>query len=571
MTIFSAPRARWILQEPESQSLVALSQSPLGVALPPLIRRLLALRSLTGEAAMRSFLQPRLADLSDPFALPDMRLAVERIFTAIARQEHIVLYGDYDVDGVTSLTIMTLVLRAYGANPHCFLPLRMGEGYGLSHDGLERCFEEHGKPQLLIAMDCGTGSVAEVAWLRDQGVECIIVDHHEPGEARPDCVALVNPKVGSAMTYFCTAGLAFKLAHALLKERRLESFDLREHLDLVALGTVADLVPLMEENRTLVRKGLEKLGETTKAGLCALKVIAGLDGAIQAPHIGFRLGPRLNAAGRLDTAQTALDLLLCEDPAEARECAELLDAHNRERQHVEETVRREAAAMLEADPTVAEGPCIVLGSRAWHSGVVGIVASRIMREFHRPTVLIAFDEHGLGRGSGRSVPGVSLVEALNRCRHLLAGGGGHDMAVGLSLPEENFAAFRHAMREAVASLTAVEGLSPLLELEAEIRLAELVPEFYRHYLHLEPFGMGNPEPIFLCRRVEPQLPGTVLKERHWKLLLRQGAEVRPAMWFNAPIAAPPTAPWDVAFKLQRHLWRGQESWQLMICAVREAE
>lgn len=568
MTYFAAPRTEWLLQEPPAPSLAALTQSALGRELPPLVLRLLALRGLGEEGTARNFLEPRLADLGDPFLLPEMRQAVDRIFAAIENNESVTLFGDYDVDGVTSLTLITLILRAYGLDPQCFLPHRVEEGYGLSRDGLARCFEEHGTPKLLIAMDCGTGSVAEVAWLKEQGVDCIIVDHHEPGPQRPDAVALVNPKLNGELTYLCTAGLAFKVAHALLRTRRIAGFDLREHLDLVAMGTVADLVPLREENRVLVSKGLEKLSSTKRMGLCALKTIAGLDGFVQTHHIGFRLGPRLNAAGRLDTAQTALDLLLCEDPASARECAALLDAHNRERQEVEITVQKEASALLEADPTLAQSACIALGSRNWHSGVVGIVASRIMRDFHRPTILIAFDDDGHGRGSGRSVPGVSLVDALNSCRELLVKGGGHAMAVGISIEEENFAAFRTAMSAAVESQIQGAELAPTLELDAEVTLADLAPDFLQHYVAMEPFGMGNPEPVFVARRVEPQLPGNVIKEKHWKLLLRQHGEARPAMWFNAPVKDPPPTPWDVAFKVQRHVWRGQESWQLMICEVR---
>jgi single-stranded-DNA-specific exonuclease len=571
MTIPSAPLHLWVLQEPDAVAQDALVASELGRMVGPLAARLLALRNFTDETAARNFLEPRLADLGDPFVLPGMREAVARIFQAIERGESVTLYGDYDVDGVTSLTLITLILRAYGLDPHCFLPHRVEEGYGLSRDGLARCFEEHGRPHLLIAMDCGTGSVAEVAWLKEQRVDCIIVDHHEPGAERPAAVALVNPKLDGALTYLCTAGLAFKLAHALLKTRKLEGFDLREHLDLVAMGTVADLVPLMEENRVLVSKGLEKLSVTRRTGLCALKAVAGLDGFVQTQHIGFRLGPRLNAAGRLDTAQTALDLLLCEDAADARDCAALLDAHNRERQEVENTVQKEAAAMLESDPALSQGACIVLGSRKWHSGVVGIVASRIMRDFNRPTILVAFDEEGHGRGSGRSVRGVSLVDALNSCRSLLAKGGGHAMAVGISIEEENFSAFREAMNAAVAAQVQGQELAPTLEIDAEVAFADIGPPFLRHYSAMEPFGMGNEEPVFMARGVTPQLPGNIIKERHWKLLLRQGAEMRPAMWFNAPVKSPPPAPWDVAFKVQRHHWRGQESWQLMICGVREAE
>ncbi len=571
MTISPASCARWILQEPDPATWKSIQDSPLGDSLPPLICRLLALRGLNDEKSARAFLHPKLAELSDPFLLPQMQEAVQRIFQAIDQKEAVILYGDYDVDGVTSLTLLTLTLRAFGLTVNSYLPHRMEEGYGLSREGLARSFEKHGKPHLLIALDCGTCSIDEAAWLRTEGVDCVIVDHHDPLEIKPDCLALINPKLNGAFTYFCTVGLVFKLAHALLKTRRLEHFDLREQLDLVAMGTVADLVPLRDENRVIVQRGLDKLTETKRPGLCALKIIAGMDGPVQAHHIGFRLGPRLNAAGRLDTAQTSLDLLLCENFNDARDGAALLDKHNRERQDVEAVVQKAAALMLDSDPSIAMASCIVLGSRHWHPGVVGIVASRIMREYHRPTLLLAINDEGLGKGSGRSVPGVSLVQALDSCRHLLIRGGGHPMAVGISLTEENIPAFRAAMSASVETQITADELTPRLHLDAELSLADLTPDFLQHYNELEPFGMGNPEPLFLCRHVEPQLPGQILKDKHWKLQLHQDGKMRPAIWFNAPWQNPPPPPWDVALKIQRHLWRGQESWQLMISDVRSAE
>lgn len=567
------PPTVWTLRSPDASTVEDLKNSDLGRDLPPLLLHLLALRGhSSGEAG--TFLAPRLADLGDPFQLPQMQEAVARIFRAIDAQESVILYGDYDVDGVTSITLMTRVLEAYGLDARAFLPLRMGEGYGLSLEGLARCFDLHGKPGLLIALDCGTSATDEAAWLKEQGVDCIIVDHHEIPSTLPECVALVNPKVQGkegVYTYLCTVGLVFKLSHALLKTRRLSEFDLRKHLDLVAMGTVADLVPLCAENRVLVRRGLEVLAETSNIGLQALKHITGLNGFVQAHHIGYRLGPRLNAAGRLDTAQTSLDLLLCEASAEAREYAELLDLHNRERQEVENLVQREAQAMLEANPALAAGECIILGARGWHPGVVGIVASRLMRDHHRPVLMLAFDQGGMGKGSGRSVPGISLVAALEACRPLLEKGGGHPMAVGVSVLESNLAAFREAMIEAVRTQIQSDELAPKLHIDAEIRLEDLEPAFLDAYTQMEPFGMGNPEPVFLCRNVDPGLPGQILKERHWKILLRQGGATRPAMWFNAPLASPPQAPWDVVLKIQRHEWRGQLSWQVMVCEARAAE
>lgn len=558
----------WILREPDSALLEALAGAEPGASLHPLMRCLLALR---GIEDVEDFLEPRLASLSDPFELPQLEAAARRILQAVDKKERVILYGDYDVDGVTSMAQLTLALRAYGLEPGLFLPHRMDEGYGLSRDGLARCFEELGKPGLLVALDCGTSSVAEAAWLHEQGIDCVIVDHHEPGASLPECVALVNPKLTDEKSTFCTAGLVFKLLHGMQKIRRLPDFDLREQLDLAALGTVADLVPLIGENRLLVRKGLEKIADTKRPGLRALKAIAGVTGYIEAHHIGYRLGPRLNASGRLDHAKASLDLLLSEDPDEADEIASLLDGLNRERQDVESRAQIEATEMIKADPALAEAACIVLGSSSWHPGVVGIVASRIMRDFHRPALMLAFDENGQGRGSGRSVPGVSLVDALNECRHLLVKGGGHAMAVGVSIEHKNLAQFQKGMADAVEKQISTDQFHARIEVDVECRLSDFQETFFEQFTQIGPFGMGNPEPVFLIRDVEPRLPGQVLKEKHWKIMLQQGSAMLSAIWFNAPIGRTPPPPWDVAVKLQRQFWRGRESWSLLVNDVRSAQ
>ena len=334
---------RWLLKPVPESAAELIAES----GLHPILSLLLAQRGLTGTAQIREFLVPKLASLGDPTVLPEMNKAVERILQAVDQKQRVALYGDYDVDGVTSMALMYLTLKAYGIQAHLFLPSRMDEGYGLSLDGFARLFEEFGKPDLLLALDCGTTSTRELKWLHEQGVDCVIVDHHELApEGRPECVALVNPKLGDDYHYFCTAGLVFKVAHALMKTRRIEGFDLKETLDLVALGTVADLVPLVDENRLLVRRGLEALAQTQRVGLRALKLIAGVEGFVQTHHVGFRLGPRLNAAGRLDTALTSLQLLLEEDPLVASEYAALLESHNRDRQGVELAVYNEAEQML---------------------------------------------------------------------------------------------------------------------------------------------------------------------------------------------------------------------------------
>ena len=564
----SPPPPRWQLKPVPAGA----AELAVDTGVPPLIATLLLQRGITTAEAAREFLVPRLARLGDPRQLPEMPAAVERILRAVDEGQKVALYGDYDVDGVTSMALMYLTLKAYGVAPHLFLPSRMEEGYGLSLDGFARLFEEFGKPDLLIALDCGTTSVRELTWLQEQGVDCVIVDHHELAPTgRPPCIALVNPKLGEDYHYFCTAGLVFKVAHALLKTRFVEGFDLKEALDLVALGTVADLVPLVDENRLLVRRGLEALAETPRIGLRALKESAGVDGFIQTHHVGFRLGPRLNAAGRLDTASTALQLLLAEDPAVAADYAALLESHNRDRQAVELEVYNEAERQLAELGDLEHVSAIVLGSRNWHPGVVGIVASRISRLTHRPAILFSFDENGMGKGSGRSIPGFSLVEAIDYCREHIVRGGGHAMAAGVSVSEAKLEVFRERFCEAARLALGPQAPVPVLELDLEVRLRDLSLDFLQSYRLMEPFGQRNPEPVFLCRGVQPRLPGRWMKEKHLRVLLTQEGASMEARWFNAPAGNLPPPPWDVAMRIQRNFWRGEEQWQLTLDAVRTNE
>lgn len=513
------------------------------------------------------FLDPRLQTLGDPFLLPQMHAAVDRILAALERRERIVLYGDYDVDGVTSLALLTRVLRAYGAEPACFLPSRADEGYGLSPDGVARCVELH-QPQLLIAVDCGTSSVAEIAALAAQGIDTIVIDHHECKTALPACVALVNPKLGTDYAYLCSVGLVFKVAHALLKQRKAPGFDLRDCLDLVALGTVADLVPLREENRVLVKRGLGQLARSHWPGLRALIDVTGLGPQFTPGNVSFGFGPRLNAAGRLGTAEEALELLLTTDSGRARTIAASLDAQNRERRAVEEAVFRQADAQLAEWFDPARDAGIVVGARGWHTGVVGIVASRLLKKHHRPTLVIGFDEDGMGKGSGRSIEGFSLVAALARCAPLLEKHGGHEMAAGLTLHESRFARLRDAFRECAAELSP-EQLQPRLHLDAELTLGEIDYTLLDQHEALQPFGMGNPQPLFCARGVTLAAAPRVMKEKHYSFLLRQDGDEYRAVWFGGVAHDLPRQPWDVAFKIERNEWNGTVSPQIHIRAVRQ--
>ncbi len=513
-----------------------------------------------------------LKTLGDPFLLPDMAKAVEALFSAVDARRRIVLYGDYDVDGVTSLALLARLLRAYGAEVRCFLPSRMEEGYGLTPQGVARCVEETA-PELLVALDCGTASPDEIAWLAERGVECVVVDHHECQSRMPCCVALVNPKrpdcAGAAeWETLCTAGLVFKLCHALLKQRVLEGFDLRESLDLVAIGTVADLVPLVGENRILVTHGLRQAAHLRGVGLAALAEVSGIQPPFSPTQVGFQIGPRLNAAGRLGSAADALELLLTTDASRARTLAMGLDRLNRERQEVER--RTLEAAREQVPPGVEAEAAIVVGGEGWHPGVVGIVAARLAREFHRPTLVIGFDEQGLGKGSGRSIEGFSLVEALEACAPYLEKFGGHAMAAGLTLRQEQLASFAQAFRQwARASLDA-EALRPRLRLDGEVSLAEMDAAFLETHEALQPFGIGNPQPLFMARGVRPLEEPRILKEKHLRLVLGQGRARQEAIYFNAPVGALPRPPWDLVFRVSRNEWRGVSKLQMQLLALRSA-
>lgn len=557
---------RWIFPEPLDTSAVAALAAQLGV--PAITAGLLIQRGLGDSATAERFIDPRLKSLRDPFELPDMELAIARTITAIERGEKIVLYGDYDVDGVTSISLLTRVLRASSADPACFLPHRIDEGYGLSADGVTRCIEEH-RPHLLLAVDCGTTSIDEIARLKREGIDVIVLDHHECAAKLPDCIALVNPKRGEANRHLCSAGLAFKFSHALLKRRPVPSFDLRHVLDLVALGTVADLVPLLDENRILVKHGLLQLANSRWTGVRALIEAAGLKAPFTASHVGFGLGPRLNAAGRLGTALDALNLLLTDDPSFAHGLAHGLDQQNRERREVEDRVCSEAEAQVASwfDPTAHAA--IVVGAPEWHPGVIGIVASRIARRHHRPTIVVAFDGEGSGKGSGRSIAGLSLVSALDRCKDHLISFGGHELAAGMSVSSATFDAFREAFLSVAKAELSAEALQPFIRLDSELPLRMVSLELLAHVENLAPFGSSHRQPVFYALGVSPAAEPRLLKEKHLSFsLVQRGKEAR-AIWFGAtrPLPRPP---WDIAFELSRNEYLGRVTPQIQILALRSA-
>lgn len=585
-------QSRWIIAPPEELNggpiwrdalcRVQLLKTDGTETVPPCIARVLMRKGFASIAEIENFLRPRLSELSDPFLLPQMKAAVKRIFEALDRQERIVLFGDYDVDGVTSLALLSEMLRAYPATagPDLFLPLRMEEGYGLSRESIERCLEQH-KPQLLIAVDCGTSSVDEIVDLKQRGVDVIVLDHHEPprsfgltGEpksALPDCV-IVNPKTDtqSHLHYLCSVGIVFKLCHALLKTRPVDGFDLKSHLDLVALGTVADIVPLTGENRTFAQHGAREIARTSRPGLRKLMELAAVRAPISTEDIGFRLGPRLNAAGRLSTAEKSLRLLVTQDAGEAAELAEFLDKQNRERQDVEKQTFLAADEMIAKTFDPARDAAIVVGARGWHPGVLGIVASRIVRKYHRPAIVIGFDDNGVGKGSGRSIEGLNLVKALDRCAEHLEKFGGHEMAAGLTIREDKIAIFTAAFGRAAREMLSDEDLQPRLRLDHELFLSELNVDLLHWHEMLQPFGNANPQPLFLAREVEPAAPPRVINDKHLIFRIRQRDSHRRAVYFDGAAEQLPAAPWDIAFRIRADDYEGERLVGIQIQAVRSA-
>ena len=560
-------KRRWILPPPADPLLAGRLLRELD--LPPFLAALLVLRGHADLDRAREFLHPKMKSLQPPELLPQMPLAAERVWEAVRAGRRIVLYGDYDVDGVTSLALLSRVLKVFGADVECFLPLRVEEGYGLSAAGVERCCEMH-RPELLLAVDCGTTSVREIAALRARGVEVIVLDHHEPGPERPDCTALVNPKCGPDFRDLCSAGVAFKLAHAMQKLSPVATLDLRKYFDLVALATVADIVPLSGENRIFVRHGLQQMATTRWAGVAALMQVAGVTAPVRAGDVGFRLGPRINAAGRLGPAQEALRLLLTDDPAEAAVLASGLDAHNRERQGVEKAVVHDAEEWVEKHFESGRDTTIVAGRRDWHVGVLGVVASRVMRQHHRPTFIVGFDESGLGKGSGRSIEGLPLVDLLRGCSEHLEKFGGHDMAAGLTVDEKSFPAFRVAFEAAARKLANEEILTPRLRLDAEIELPDLEISILEAQDLVEPFGAANPQPVLYTRSISPSGTPRSMKEKHLKIEFSAGRRRVPAVFFNAKLDELPRPPWDVAYTLDWNCWQGRTEAQMRIVGVRRA-
>ncbi len=538
--------------------------------------QVLMLRGITTPEQGIEFLQAKLSALPDPDLLPDMAIACARLEQALVQGEKIAVHGDYDVDGITGCTLLVETLRALGGEVEYHIPLRLKDGYGLSAAAISQAKEDG--CSLIVSVDCGVSALAEAELAAELGLDLIITDHHQPPDKLPACLALINPHLpenqfpwqelsGVGVAFFLLIGLRRYLRENKYFVTREEP-DLRQGLDLVALGTIADIVPLGGVNRILVRSGLELLEMGKRPGVAALKRVADVK-KVSSGVVGFRLAPRLNAAGRLEDAALGVKLLLGEDPQDINPLAELLDGFNRERQKIEQQTLVEAVALVE-EQNRPERYSIVLARENWHSGVIGIVASRLVERYHRPTVLIAL-EGGQGKGSARSISGFHLYQALKESAEALTGFGGHAMAAGLSIAENNLELFMTVFEQAVASRLTAEDLVPVSYHDGEVSLSSFTLPLLKELETLNPYGAGNPQPAFVSRNCRVYSP-RILADKHLKFDLEQdGCRVGCIAFGQAEHFDQLDGEIDLLYRPGINQWRGKESVQLQVVDIRTSD
>ena len=566
-------RRRWRLREAEGSE--QLGQA---LNLPPLQARLLAGRGVTDPALATLWVGGGLRDLPDPRAMVDMDRAVERVLRALSYGERVAVHGDYDADGTTATALLVEFLRDLGGDVVWYAPHRQRDGYGVALHTVDRLAE--GGATLLITCDTGVSAHEAIARAADRGMDTVVCDHHELPAALPECSAILNPKrdgEGSPFAELAAVGVAFMLAVALRAQLREQGAfasrtepDLRDCLDLVALGTVADLAPLRGVNRLLVTAGLRVLERRRRPGLAALLDVSGVkaDHPLDASHLGFRLGPRINAAGRLDEAARAVELMLARDEPTSRERAEALDAFNGQRQRTERDILDEALAQAMALPDLGQRRGLVLWSDRWHSGVVGIVAARIAGAFHKPALVVAVRQ-GLGTGSGRTIGDVDLYAALSRCDGLMERWGGHRAAAGVTISEANLPALAEAFAGPAFAAEAEDRWNPRLSADAELPLSEATWQTWQAVQQLAPFGVGNPEPVFVARGLRATGIKELSKGGIRMLLGQAGAARIPAVGFGLGLEAHQlTGPLEAAFCLSENRWNRQRKLELRLRDLR---
>ncbi len=561
---------RWNILQAERMSVDSLLQS---LKIHPVLCKILVQRGLDSYEKTKDFFRPQLDDLHDPFLMKDMEKATERIFEAIRKKEKILVFGDYDVDGTTSVACMYRFLqKIYDPEKIDFyIPHRYREGYGISKAGID--FAKENGFTLVISLDCGIKSVDLIGYALDAGIEFIVCDHHLPDAILPPAVAILNPKQKDcAYPYkeLCGCGVGFKLISALAKQLELPDSAVFEYLDLVATAIAADIVPMTGENRILAYYGLIKANENPNAGIKALKELSGLVKDLHINNLVFMIAPRVNAAGRMDDARKAVQMFIAPDENTAKQYAEMLHSDNTDRKEADRNITEEARALIEKDGDFLLRKSTVVFQPHWHKGVVGIVASRLIDYYYRPTIVLT-QSGNYAAGSARSVAGFNVYEAVHQCKDLLLGYGGHFYAAGMTLEIDKIPAFQAKFEEVVASIISPELLIPEMLIDAEVDFKDLRPSFYSILTQMEPFGPGNLRPVFMAKRVYNSGYSRIVKEQHIKFSLRQDnilfngigfglAEKFKLLEMNQPL--------DIVFTLDENEWNNEKHLQVKVVDFR---
>ncbi|MDD2481478.1 MAG: single-stranded-DNA-specific exonuclease RecJ [Lutispora sp.] len=538
------------------------------------LARILINRNIETVEDAEIFLNPSIDELDDPYMMKEMDVAVERIKKAIIGSEKICIYGDYDVDGITSVSMLYIVLKELGGKVTYYIPNRLDEGYGLNGEALEKIIEQN--IQLIITVDCGIKSLEEVKFINENNRDIIITDHHECGDLIPDAYAVINPNQKDCDYSFkplAGAGVAFKLACALAQN--FQRSDLPEKIiDLAAFGTVADVVPLIGENRIIVKSGLDKIKAFPNVGLEALVKVCGIEiSNINTYHLSYLLAPRLNAAGRLSDPIIGVELLTSNDSEFAYKIAEELNNSNSLRQSIEREILAAAVEAIERDLDIKEEKVIVLAGENWHIGVIGIVASRLMEKYAMPVVLISLEDH-IGRGSARSLPGFNIYEAMNKCNFLFEKFGGHDMAAGLTIKEENINSFRKLINEIAEEILRNKKIIPEILVDYKIDKVDLLPQLVEEMDILQPFGEGNSMPVFVFRGLIVKDIKLLGNNKHLSMYLSDGKSSVRGIGFNIGFminSIEVNQKIDIICSVEKNVWNGNENIQLNIKDIKKTK
>jgi len=561
----------WCFNETPSQKEVEeLSRS---INISESIARILIARGIKTFDEARKFFKPEFSDLTDPFLMSDLEKAADRVIQALETNEKILIYGDYDVDGITSISIMYLFLKSLNGDVSYYIPERLKEGYGLSFSNIEDIVKD--KISLIITVDCGITALEDIEKARENNIDVIVCDHHEPSEELPRAFAVLDPKrkdCGYPYKELAGVGVTFKLIQGIAKKLQLDDSIVEKYLDYVAMGSAADIVPLVDENRILVKLGLEKLNMSEKYGVHALLEVSGLlEKDISTGQIVFMLAPRLNAVGRLGDAERAVKLLTTDNISQARKIASILEKENRIRKNIDEETFAQALEMTEVIYNPETDRAIVLARENWHSGVIGIVASRVVERYYRPTILITIEE-GIGKGSARSIEGFDLYLALKECEELLETYGGHKYAAGLTIKEENIETFINRFKEIALRRISDNLLVPKAWIDARINFNEIDERLMKILGRFAPFGPHNMKPVFLTRNLEvvgtPKIVGT----NHLKFKVRQNDILIDAIGFNMANLLyridPKEKNLDIIYYIEENTWKGQTTLQLRVKDLR---